>query len=388
MSRYAYARGHEDWANLLARQLKTALKAIILRLTLEKFAEDRIRARCADEISEFLSEFNDEEQDEREYFARELQAFTDEAIRMTAQAVGGLSAYKFAQAIVGAGQFRKETKQASPSLVVTVSENAEKVGSMMMRQPLTDSAYNFATANETFYGDVQKEITDFMRDYETFSKSKTYSRAVNPRNIAEMTSRYNSQREELKRLREAGVKLVYIPPHANCSARCQPFQGRIYSLDGTSGTHDGNRFVPIEDVSDKVTRTSPITGKVYPNGLFSYNCRHTAKRYREGQVVETIPAEVIARQRAIEENQREMEREIRTVAEKRLMLEQVANASDKEVPELEKEIAKWKRQELGMIRAYEKYTKTNNLVSVRDRLKVVPGEDRINRLGEPKEPAD
>ena len=105
-------------------------------------------------------------------------------------------------------------------------------------------------------------------------------------------------------------------------------------------------------------------------------------------MVETIPAEVIARQRALEENQREMEREIRTVAEKRLMLEQVANASEKEVPELEKEIAKWKRQELGMIRAYEKYTKTNNLVSVRDRLKVVPGEDRINRLGEPKEPAD
>ena len=101
-----------------------------------------------------------------------------------------------------------------------------------------------------------------------------------------------------------------------------------------------------------------------------------------------IPAEVIARQRALEENQREMEREIRTVSEKRLMLEQVANASDKEVPELEKEIAKWKRQELGMIRTYEKYTKTNNLVSVRDRLKVVPGEDRIARLGEPKDPAD
>lgn len=91
------------------------------------------------------------------------------------------------------------------------------------------------------------------------------------RNRAEMEVRYDDHLESISKLKEDGNKLVIASSHADCSQRCSPWQGRVYSLDGTSGTTpDGRKFVPLEEATDIYYTTK--AGRTYKNGLLGFNC--------------------------------------------------------------------------------------------------------------------
>ena len=101
------------------------------------------------------------------------------------------------------------------------------------------------------------------------------------RNRAEMEVRYNAHLEQIAALREQGVNLVICSTHADCSERCRPWQGRVYSLDGTRGrTDDGRSYVPLEEATDIYYTTK--AGKTYKNGLLGFNCRHFLVPYKSG----------------------------------------------------------------------------------------------------------
>lgn len=130
------------------------------------------------------------------------------------------------------------------------------------------------------------------------------------RNRAEMEVRYNGHLEQIDALRAAGHKLVIASTHADCSERCRPWQGRVYSLDGTSGiTDDGRSYQPLENATDVWYTTR--AGKRYKNGLLGFGCRHYLIPYRSGyRFPKPNPAEE-ARQYAITQKQRELERNVR-----------------------------------------------------------------------------
>ena len=130
------------------------------------------------------------------------------------------------------------------------------------------------------------------------------------RNRAEMEVRYNGHLEQINDLRAAGHKLVIASTHADCSERCRPWQGRVYSLDATSGiTDDGRSYQPLENATDVWYTTR--AGKRYKNGLLGFNCRHYLIPYRSGyRFPKPNPAEE-ARQYAITQKQRELERNVR-----------------------------------------------------------------------------
>ncbi|MDE6398679.1 MAG: phage minor capsid protein [Clostridiales bacterium] len=131
------------------------------------------------------------------------------------------------------------------------------------------------------------------------------------RNRAEMEVRYNGHLEQIANLRAGGVKLVTCSVHADCSNRCYKWQGRVYSLDGTSGTtEDGKPYIPLEVATD-VYYTSPNTGKTWKNGLLGFNCRHTLMPYRAGMVIPHVSRETQQKERAINMRQRELERIVR-----------------------------------------------------------------------------
>ena len=133
---------------------------------------------------------------------------------------------------------------------------------------------------------------------------------------SEMYVRNQWQEENMRRLRESGERFVWISSHENCSERCQPYQGKLYSTDGTAGVHDGIRFQPLENATDRYEITK--AGKVYKNGTLSgFNCRHYTIPYRrDGERPPKLRDERIEKARAIEQEQRRLERRVYHLREK------------------------------------------------------------------------
>lgn len=126
---------------------------------------------------------------------------------------------------------------------------------------------------------------------------------------AEREVRYETHQNRLQDFNERGVKLVIIPPHANCSERCRPFQGKVYSLDGSSGTApDGRKYEPIENATEIFVKTKK--GTVWKNGLFGFNCRHTMVEYKPGLKFPMPSAEQERREYKIDVRQRALERRV------------------------------------------------------------------------------
>lgn len=138
------------------------------------------------------------------------------------------------------------------------------------------------------------------------------------RNRAEMEVRYDAHLRQIDELKTSGTKLVVASVHADCSDRCYKWQGRVYSLDGTSGTtEDGKPYVPLEEATDIYYTTK--AGKTYKNGLLGFNCRHTLTPYKPGMVIPHVSKETQEKEQAINTRQRELERNVRRERDKALM---------------------------------------------------------------------
>jgi len=59
------------------------------------------------------------------------------------------------------------------------------------------------------------------------------------RSLAEMKIRDEYHKEQLRQFKERGVQFVFVSTHADCSERCEPWQGRLHSLDASTGVIDG-----------------------------------------------------------------------------------------------------------------------------------------------------
>lgn len=126
------------------------------------------------------------------------------------------------------------------------------------------------------------------------------------RGRAELEVRYEWHQDQLTDFNERGVKLVIVSAHADCSERCRKWQGRVYSLDGTSGTtSDGRKYVPLEEATNILTPN----GKWF-NGLFGFNCRHYMVEYKPGYQFPRVSAKVEKKQYQITLKQRSYERHV------------------------------------------------------------------------------
>lgn len=136
------------------------------------------------------------------------------------------------------------------------------------------------------------------------------TRRISIRARAELEVRYQSHIDEINNLRDSGIKLVIASTHADCSERCAPYQGRVYSLDGTSGTtDDGRKYVPLEVATDIYYTTK--AGRTYKNGMISgFNCRHYLIPYKSGYVFPKPNKAEEQREYAITQRQRQLERNV------------------------------------------------------------------------------
>lgn len=162
-----------------------------------------------------------------------------------------------------------------------------------------------------YYDDVWKKQVKPVLDELSRERAldpDDYSGHNSLRNRAEMEVRYHDHLDSEKTLREGGVKLVVASSHADCSKRCAPWQGRIYSLDHTSGRIDGHYYVPLEEATDVWYTTK--AGKRYKNGLLGFNCRHRIEEYK-GELLPRVSEQERKSEYAITERQRVLENVVR-----------------------------------------------------------------------------
>ena len=171
--------------------------------------------------------------------------------------------------------------------------------------------WNWANETEQFSEEVNEEIRRRVEEVLAQQAKEEYEKGYpSVRASAERALRWEWQQEQMEEMRKQGIKLVWISTHVNCSKRCQPFQGKLYSLDKTKGEIDGFEFVPIEVATDIYYTTK--AGRVWKNGCLSgFNCRHKMIPYDNGNKPDEIPDDEIAKARELEEEQRAMERMIR-----------------------------------------------------------------------------
>lgn len=180
------------------------------------------------------------------------------------------------------------------------------------------------------------------------------------RNLAEMQVRYEANQKSIEDLREKGVQLVVASSHADCSPRCAPWQGRVYSLDGTSGTtEDGRKYVPLEEATDVYYTTK--AGRTYKNGLLGFNCRHFLTPYEAGMGIPHVTAEQRKEQYAITQTQRRMERAVIEAREKALANKGTDEALYK----------KWRKIAIGRNKAYRQYSEAHGRAFYPDRVKIL-----------------
>lgn len=179
---------------------------------------------------------------------------------------------------------------------------------------------------------------------------------------AERQIRFEGQMQKLEQMRNNGVQIAWVTSHANCSERCAPWQGRLYTLDGKTRTIDGQMAEPIEKAINVFCTTK--SGKVWRNGLFGFNCRHDLKEYTPGSTVPiTYTEKQMERQRAIDKKQRAYERQLYQLDRLRACYESSAD------PEAVKLVQDYKRQFQQLESEYVAYSKQMNVPVYPERYK-------------------
>lgn len=189
------------------------------------------------------------------------------------------------------------------------------------------------------------------------------------RNIAEIHVRRDYQQASIAEMKANGVILVWASTHVDCSPRCFPFQGRLYSLNGTYGTTaTGIPYEPLENATNIPYTTK--AGITYMNGLLGFNCRHRMIPYNDEQEPPkgyTQAQAVKAYQLDLE--QRAIERQIRRVKEQAHLLRGVDNSVSRAL------FADAKK----MTEGYRKFCRENDRVAMIYRTQVTVEEQEFNK---------
>lgn len=186
-------------------------------------------------------------------------------------------------------------------------------------------------------------------------------RAISLRNKVEMAVRYEANQMDLAQYKQSGIKLVWTSSHADASPRCSPFQGKLWSLDGTSGIIDGHRYQPIEIALDANGGNSIING---------YNCRHYLIEYEKGSTApRQFTSKEIQKEYKIDQKQRLYENEIRHKKTMETLLRQQG---------FKEEASKMRKQWQNLNKRYEEYSIKNGRAFYRWRTLISDEERQKN----------
>lgn len=336
MNKYVKQAKNEglNWQTILIEEAETDLKVIIKQAILKDLSFAQVNAQVTRAVNKYIADIEIAELKERA--KKILYDYATREYWRTKDAVRNFNLSLFDLILLTATNKRVKGAQARE-----IRRAVARSPSINIRGITADNA---VTATDTGYYEIGQALQTYSKTYmslveKAFNELATstardgYASNVSLRNIAEMTVRYDKHVKDLSLLKANGVRLAWTSTHANCSKRCEPWQGKLYSLDGTSGTIDGIRYRPLEDATDIYYTTK--AGKTYKNGIISgFNCRHYLIPYEKGNKPVEVPAKVVERQREIDERQRELEREIRLAKDKALIYKGISDPAYKNYKQL------------------------------------------------------
>ena len=163
--------------------------------------------------------------------------------------------------------------------------------------------------------DYQKEVRKFIESVNErpFVTSEKGKKPISLWQKAELDVRYNKQMEMLQTMLDQGIEYAWISSHPDCSKRCEKWQGKLVSLTKHGvygfriGKLDGHTVYSLPDIMEQVDKYG-----YHNNIICGFNCRHKLHAYTKGSSAPTsYSKEEVAKQRAIEQKIRMMERQIR-----------------------------------------------------------------------------
>lgn len=242
--------------------------------------------------------------------------------------------------------------------------NSIKSGNQEFGGMLIDvEARNFRTSHDIaipFVADykekVEKAFSDIIKELAN-AEAKDVNHG-NLRNYAEIRVRYQATRDDIDRMKSEGVEFVWASSHANCSPRCEPWQGRLYSLYDRNGLLDGISYTALS----YAMRGSENDG----NGLLGYNCRHRLIPYFKGSTPpKDFTKEQIKKEYAIDQKQRSYEKRIRKAKETAVLLRGVDP----------KQAVKLSAKARELTKQYRAYSEENNRASYIFRTQIMREEN-------------
>lgn len=298
-----------DWQTSLIDDIQTQLKILIVTAILGGWAWSVVNVA----VGKLIKEADDIEIPElRERTKSSLLNFATVEYRRLVTATRGVNLRLVNEV---SAYVDKPTQRTAESLVNAMSQSGMNVDGIMEYGEPHGQWWTIEQPLGEFSKDYMKKVRSAFGDLAKSDAKDSYSDRVSLRNISEMTVRWERKQAEQARLEAEGKDLVWISAHANCSKRCEPYQGKLYSMSGRSGEIDGYSFIPLKDVTD-IEYTSEKTKKSYPNGIIKgYNCRHYLIPYHAGNKPIEVPADIVAEQREINNTQRAMERRVRDLRE-------------------------------------------------------------------------
>lgn len=119
-----------------------------------------------------------------------------------------------------------------------------------------------------------------------------------------------------------GIQLIEVSSHNGARPKCAPYQGRIFSRDGSAGT--------TTDLEGRPLPYSPLSQTSFgePDGLFGINCGHQQYPFIPGVSVRSYypyPEEENAERYQQMQQQRAMERKIRADKRKCMMMQETGD---------------------------------------------------------------
>lgn len=356
---------------LVIEDAETEILKLCKKAVLWLYSKERFKHEVDEIIDKTLEKLKNEQ----------LKAKTREGLRIYAQKCFAkerriLKLHTAALAVIISASRNKERKTETYLKRFNDGVSSEYKNTPGFKQALAysmEGTERIAVPLNEYYKDYSKKVKQTFDELVSSSAHEDYSTNVSLRNVAEMTVRYEGQLDMIEEKRKEGKRLVYILAHANCSKRCEKYQvggslhpSGLYSLDGTEGvTPEGVPYKPLEfATNNEKDLYTTKAGKVYQNGcLTGFNCRHQLGDYVPGVAPQAIPKRVIERRRAVEEKQREYEREIR-------------NYKKAAVLSPSKEKAKAYREKASQLNErYRSFSVKNKVAWNPDRVKIFDNED-------------